>query len=332
MAMKKAGIVGAGAWGTALATVCQRAGLKTLIWAFEDEVARDINTAHENKIFLPGVPLDKNIRATNELSDLHGCDFLLLVVPTQFTRNIVQNLAKGLPLTTPLVICSKGIEIKSGKLLSDVIDEIIPDNPLLVLSGPSFAADAARGKPAAVTIAGESKACAKDITMALGQETFRPYWTDDIIGAQVGGAIKNVLAIACGIADGKGLGDSARAALITRGMAEVIAFAKAKGGRATTLMGLCGLGDTVLTCTSTQSRNYSLGKALGEGQTMEDILKSRKSVSEGVYTAKIVVRVAAKMGVEMPISNTVNAILHEGANVDEAIQGLLTRPFSEEAF
>jgi len=332
MAMKKAGIVGAGAWGTALATVARRAGLESLIWAFEEEVVSDINRAHENKIFLPGVLLDKNIRATNDLSDLHDCDFLLLVVPTQFTRSIVEKLAQGLPKTTPLVICSKGIEIKSGKLLSDVIDEIIPDNPLLVLSGPSFAADAARGKPAAVTIAGESKAVAKDITMALGQETFRPYWTDDIIGAQVGGAIKNVLAIACGIADGKGLGDSARAALITRGMAEVIGFAKAKGGRATTLMGLCGLGDTVLTCTSTLSRNYSLGKALGEGKTMEEILKSRKSVSEGVYTAKIVVKVAAEMGVEMPISNTVNAILHEGADVDEAIHGLLTRPFSEEAF
>ncbi len=332
MAMKKAGIVGSGAWGTALATVAQRAGLEALIWAFEEEVVRDINTHHENKIFLPGVPLDQNICATNNLNDLHGCDFLLLVVPTQFTRNIVASLAGGLSKKTPLVICSKGIEIKSGKLLSEVIDEIVPANPLLVLSGPSFAADAARGKPAAVTIAGESKACAKDITMALGQETFRPYWSDDIVGAQVGGAVKNVLAIACGIANGKGLGDSARAALITRGMSEVIAFAKAKGGRATTLMGLCGLGDTVLTCTSTLSRNFSLGKALGEGKTMEEILKSRKSVSEGVYTAKIVVKLAADLGVDMPISNAVNDILHNGADVDEAIQSLLARPFSEEAF
>jgi len=183
-----------------------------------------------------------------------------------------------------------------------------------------------------VTIAGESKTCAKDITMALGQETFRPYWTDDIIGAQVGGAVKNVLAIACGIADGKGLGDSAGAALITRGMSEVIAFAKAKGGRATTLIGLCGLGDTVLTCTSTLSRNFSLGKALGEGKTMEEILNSRKSVSEGIYTAKILVKVAADMGVDMPISNAVNDILHKGADVDSAIQSLLARPFSEEVF
>ena len=332
MAMKKAGIVGAGAWGTALATVCQRAGLETLIWAFEEDVVSDINTDHENKTFLPGVLLNKNIHATNTLSDLHGCDFLLLVVPTQFTRNIVQDLAKGLPESTPLVICSKGIEIKSGTLLSEVIDDIIPNNPLLVLSGPSFAADAARGQPAAVTIAGESKDCAKDISMALGQETFRPYWTDDIIGAQVGGAVKNVLAIACGISDGKGLGDSARAALITRGMAEVIALAKAKGGQATTLMGLCGLGDTVLTCTSPLSRNYSLGKALGEGKSMEDILKSRNSVSEGVYTAKIVVKVAEDLGVDMPICNAINDILHNGAAVDSAIHVLLSRPFSEETF
>ena len=331
MAMKKAGIVGAGAWGTALATVSRRAGLEALIWAFEKEVARDINTHHENKIFLPGVPVDKNIRATSKLNDLHGCYFLLLVVPAQFTRNIVESLAEGLSKKTPLVICSKGIEIKSGKLLSEVIDEIVPANPILVLSGPSFAADAARGKPAAVTIAGESKACAKDITMALGQETFRPYWSDDIVGAQVGGAVKNVLAIACGIAHGKGLGDSARAALITRGLSEMIALAKAKGGRAVTLMGLCGLGDTVLTCTSTLSRNFSLGKALGEGKTMEEILRSRKSVTEGVYTAKIVVKLAAEMGVDMPISNAVNDILHKGDNVDEVIHDLLSRPFSEEA-
>lgn len=332
MAMKKAGIVGAGAWGTALSTVCCRAGLETVIWAFEEEVVNDINRAHENKVYLEGVTLDEKIRATGGLADLHDCDFLLLVVPTQFTRNVIEDLAKGLPKATPLVICSKGIEIKSGKLLSEVIDTIVPDNPLLVLSGPSFAADAARGKPAAVTIAGESKETAKAITMALGQETFRPYWSDDIIGAQVGGAVKNVLAIACGISEGKGLGDSARAALITRGMAEVIGFAKAKGGKAETLMGLSGLGDTVLTCTSTLSRNYSLGVALGKGQTMEDILKSRKSVSEGVYTAKIVVKVAAEKGIEMPISAAVNAILHEGADVEDAIHGLLSRPFSEEAF
>ena len=330
--MKKAGIVGAGAWGTALATVCQRAGLETLIWAFEEEVVADINSGHENKVFLPDVPLDPAIKATNNLADLGDRDFLLLVVPTQFTRNIVSDLAKSIPANVPLVICSKGIEIKTGKLLSEVLDEIVPDNPLAVLSGPSFAADAARGKPAAVTIAGESKDCAQAIGLAIGQPTFRPYWTGDIIGAQVGGAIKNVLAIACGISDGKGLGASARAALITRGMSEMIQFAKAKGGQATTLMGLCGMGDTVLTCTSTLSRNFSLGKALGEGESMEDILAKRKSVSEGVYTAKIVVKVAEEHKLDMPICATVNSILHEGAEVDNAIHDLLTRPFSEEAF
>jgi len=330
--MKKAGIVGAGAWGTALATVCQRAGLETLIWAFEEEVVADINSGHENKVFLPDVPLDPAIKATNNLADLGDRDFLLLVVPTQFTRNIVSDLAKSIPANVPLVICSKGIEIKTGKLLSEVLDEIVPDNPLAVLSGPSFAADAARGKPAAVTIAGESKDCAQAIGLAIGQPTFRPYWSGDIIGAQVGGAIKNVLAIACGISDGKGLGASARAALITRGMSEMIQFAKAKGGQATTLMGLCGMGDTVLTCTSTLSRNFSLGKALGEGESMEDILSKRKSVSEGVYTAKIVVKVAEEHKIDMPICATVNSILHEGAEVDNAIHDLLTRPFSEEAF
>jgi len=332
MQMKNAGIVGAGAWGTALATVCQRAGLDTLLWAFEKEVTEDINARHENKIFLPGIKLDPKIKATSSLSDLGDRDFLLLVVPTQFARNIVADLAPHIGKNVPLVICSKGIEIKTGKLLSEVLEEIVPDNPLAALSGPSFAADVARGKPAAVTIAGEDKEGARAIGMAIGQPKFRPYWSGDLTGAQIGGAVKNVLAIACGIADGKGFGDSARAALITRGMSEMVHFAKAKGGQAGTLMGLCGLGDTVLTCTSTLSRNFSLGKALGEGQTMEDILKNRKSVSEGVYTAKIVVKLAQDFGFEMPISAAVNAILHEGADVDETIKALLTRPFSEEEF
>jgi glycerol-3-phosphate dehydrogenase (NAD(P)+) len=332
MAFKKVGIVGGGAWGTALATACQRAGLDTLIWAFEKEVADDINAAHENEIFLPKVTLDPAIKATNNLADLSDRDFLLLVIPTQFTRSIVADLAPHIAADVPLVICSKGIEIKTGKLLSEVLDEIVPDNPLAALSGPSFAADVARGKPAAVTIAGEDKDCAKAIGMAIGQPTFRPYWSGDLIGAQIGGAIKNVLAIACGIAEGKGFGASAGAALITRGMAEMVHFAKAKGGEASTLMGLCGLGDTVLTCTSTLSRNFSVGKALGEGQTMENILKNRKSVSEGVYTAQIVVKLAEEFGFEMPICQAVNAILHEKADVDKTIQKLLTRPFSEEEF
>lgn len=332
MNLKKAGIVGGGAWGTALSTVCLRAGLDTLLWAFEEEVSSDINSAHENKIFLPGVPLDKGIKATSSLSDLADRDFLLLVVPTQFTRNVVSELAGHLKPEVPLVICSKGIETKTGMLLSEVLGEVVPDNPLAALSGPSFAADVARGKPAAVTIAGEDKKCARAIGFALGQPTFRPYWTGDLIGAQIGGAIKNVLAIGCGIADGKGFGASAGAALITRGMAEMVSFAKAKGGEPSTLMGLCGLGDTVLTCTSTLSRNFSLGKALGMGKTMEEILKSRKSVSEGVYTAEIVIKLANDFGFEMPICAAVNAILHEGADVDETIQGLLTRPFSEEEF
>lgn len=332
MDLKKAGIVGGGAWGTALSTVCQRAGLDTLLWAFEEEVSTDINVAHENKIFLPGVKLDEGIKATSDLADLADRDFLLLVVPTQFTRNVVSDLAGHISRDVPLVICSKGIETKTGMLLSEVLDEIVPDNPLVALSGPSFAADAARGKPTAVTIAGEDKNCAKAIVFALGQPTFRPYWSGDLIGAQIGGAIKNVLAIGCGIAEGKGFGASAGAALITRGMAEMVLFAKAKGGEPSTLMGLCGLGDTVLTCTSTLSRNFSLGKALGEGKTMEEILKNRKSVSEGVYTAEIVVKLAKEFGIEMPICAAVNAILHEGADVDETIQGLLNRAFSAEEF
>ncbi|HXV73321.1 MAG TPA: NAD(P)H-dependent glycerol-3-phosphate dehydrogenase [Sphingomonadales bacterium] len=326
----KAGIVGAGAWGTALAAVCRRAGLDTLVWAFEPEVAAEINGAHENKTFLPGIPLDPAIRATHETARLMDRDVLFLVTPAQFTRGVVEKL-EGIPSSVPLVICSKGIEAKSGKLMSEAVREARPKNPLLVLSGPSFAADVAKGKPTAVTLAGEDHDLVHALGGAFGLPAFRPYFAGDIVGAEVGGAIKNVLAIACGIALGKNLGDSARAALITRGLAEMIRFAKARGGKAATLMGLCGLGDTVLTCSSLQSRNFSLGVAIGEGKKAKEILAERKGVTEGVATAAVVARLAKELSLDMPIALAVNAILHEGADVDAAIEALLRRPFSEEA-
>lgn len=328
---KKTGIVGAGAWGTALASVCSRAGLDTLLWAFESEVTDAINSEHENKIFLPGIPLDHTIKAVSDLAELKACDVLFLVTPAQFTRATVEKLSDLSP-SIPLVICSKGIEIKTGLLMSEVIQETAPHNPLLVLSGPSFASDVAAGKPTAVTLASQDFHLAQDLGLTFGLPTFRPYFANDIVGAEVGGAIKNVLAIACGIASGKNLGESARSALITRGMAEMIRFAKAKGGRAITLMGLCGLGDTVLTCTSLQSRNFSLGVALGKGEKVSNVLAGRKSVTEGVPTAAVVARLAREFKLDMPITATVNSILHEGASVDTEIEALLHRPFSEEAF
>lgn len=330
--MKKAGIIGAGAWGTALAAVCARAGLEPLVWAREQEVADAINTAHENKLFLPGVRLDEKIRATNDFADLKPCDFLFLVAPAQFTRSVLKDLKPHIRGNAPLVICSKGIEAKTGKLLSEVVEKVAPGHPVLVLSGPSFAAEVASGKPTAVTLAGRGEELVHEIGRAFGGPGFRPYWTGDVIGAQIGGALKNVLAIACGICIGKGLGESARAALITRGLSEIIRFAKAKGGRATTLMGLCGVGDLVLTCTSEQSRNTSLGVAVGKGKTVKEIMAERKSVAEGVHTAPVVVELAAGMKVEMPIAEAVNDILHQDADVDHAIAGLLNRPFSEETF
>jgi glycerol-3-phosphate dehydrogenase (NAD(P)+) len=329
--MTKAGIVGGGAWGTALSTVCQRAGLDSLLWALEPEVAKNVNQRHENRAFLPGVSLDPTIRATNALADLAERDVIFLVTPAQFTRNVLTGF-KALPKGVPLIVCSKGIEAKTGKLMSEVVKEAAPNNPLLVLSGPSFAADVARGKPTAVTLAGRDETLVQRVGMAFGLPTFRPYFADDVIGAEVGGAIKNVLAIACGIALGKQLGDSARAALITRGLSEMIRFAKAKGGKAATLMGLCGLGDTVLTCTSLQSRNFSLGKAIGEGKKAKDILAARTSVTEGVYTAGILAKLAAEMKLDMPIALAVNAILHQDADVDAETESLLHRPFVAETF
>jgi len=327
----KAGIVGAGAWGTALATVCRRAGLDTLVWALEPEVADDINQRHANRAFLPGIPLDAAIRATGNLTRLADRDLVFLVAPAQFTRSVLTKLA-GVPSHVPIVICSKGIEAKTGKLMSEVVREALPENPLLVLSGPSFAADVAKGKPTAVTLAGKDQKLVHDVGLAFGLPTFRPYFADDVIGAEVGGAIKNVLAIACGIALGKSLGDSARSALITRGLSEMIRFAKAKGGKAITLMGLCGLGDTVLTCTSLQSRNFSLGKAIGEGKKAKDILAARTSVTEGVATAQVVARLAGEFKLDMPIALAVNAILHQDADVDAEIEALLHRPFIAETF
>ena len=329
-AIETIGIVGAGAWGTALAQVAARAGRSVTLWAREPEVADSINTARENSLFLKGVPLDSSIRATNQLSDLAGVDALLLVTPAQFLRPTLAELSVHLPQTTPIVLCSKGIEQGTGLLMTEVCAAVVGEHPLAVLSGPTFAAEVAKGLPTAITMACADEALGAKLSAAIGLPTFRPYGSADVIGAEVGGAVKNVLAIACGIAEGKQLGENARAALITRGFAEMIRFGKAKGAQYETLAGLCGLGDLILTCSSTQSRNMSLGFAIGQGRRMNDILAERKTVAEGAYTAPVLLETAQKLNVDMPITEAVVQLLYHDADVDTVIRDLLNRPFRPE--
>jgi glycerol-3-phosphate dehydrogenase (NAD(P)+) len=329
--MQSIGIIGGGAWGTALGLVALRAGRAPLLWAREPEVVAAINGGHENPLFLPGVALDPRLRATAELADAAANDLLLLAVPAQHLRAAATALAPHLKPGTPIVICAKGIEEGTGALLSEVAAEAMPQAPVALLSGPTFAAEVAAGFPTAITLAASEAALGQRLVKSLGSRAFRPYYTDDVAGAQIGGAVKNVIAIACGIVVGRKLGDNARAALITRGLAEMARLALAKGGRAETLMGLSGLGDLTLTCTSLQSRNCSLGVALGEGKRLEDILAARRSVAEGVSSASAAAALAQRLGIDMPIVAAVDAILHRGAAIDGAIEALRSRPFRSEA-
>ncbi len=328
--MERIGVVGGGAFGTALATAAQRAGRSVVIWAREAEVVAAINGEHENTVFLAGVSLDQAIRATGDLAEVAATDALMLAVPAQFMRSVAGELAPHVPAGRPVVICAKGIERGSAALMSEVLAEVLPEAAVAVLAGPTFAGEVARGHPAAVTLASADADLGRRLVAALGTRTFRPYLSDDLIGAQIGGALKNVLAIACGIAEGRGLGANARAALLTRGFAEMARLGRAKGARLETLAGLAGLGDLVLTCTSLQSRNMSLGVHLGQGRQLDEILAERTSVAEGVAGAESASQLARRLGVEMPISTAVDGILNHFADIDASINGLLDRPFTAE--
>ena len=328
--MERIGIIGAGAWGTALALAARRAGREVVLWARDPDLAREIETRHQNPRYLPDIPLDEEIRATAELAEAAACDALLLVTPAQALREIATELAPHLAPARPLVVCSKGIERDSGRLMTEVLAEVLPGRAVAVLSGPTFAIEVARGRPTAVTLAAEDAALGAVLVKALGSRTFRPYLSGDIVGAQIGGAVKNVIAIACGIVAGRGLGDNARAALITRGLAEIVRLGRAKGARPETLMGLSGLGDLTLTCTSGLSRNYALGVALGDGETLDALMAGRRGVAEGVFSAGAAVALAETLGVRMPISGGVDAILNQGAPIEAAIEALLARPFRAE--
>ena len=327
--MQTIGILGAGAWGTALAFTARQAGRDVRIWALEPEVAGALSAGNGNPAYLPGLELPA-LPASTDLAFLAGCDAILSVVPAQHARGVFTDLKAHVAPGTPVLLCSKGIEKSTLSLMTDVLDETIPQAVPAVLSGPSFAADVARGLPTAVTLACADKRLGEALMQAIGRPTFRPYWSNDLIGAEIGGAVKNVLAIACGIVEGLELGKSAHAALISRGFAEMTRLAVAMGGQASTLAGLCGLGDLVLTCSSVQSRNMSFGKALGEGRTAEEILGERNSVTEGVATAPALMALAEQQGVDMPICRAVDDILSGRASLDSAITALLSRPFTQE--
>lgn len=331
MALQSVGIVGAGAWGTALAVTSRRAGRDVLIWAYEPETLAGINQNHRNEAYLPGVKLDRCIEATARLNEVANCDLLLMAMPAQHVRKIAGEIAPYLRPEQPLVLCSKGIEQATGRLISQVVEEVVPKPQIAVLSGPSFAAEVARGLPAAVTLASSEEALGRALSYALSHPPFRCYWSDDVIGAEIGGAVKNVYAIAAGIVAGKKLGASAHAALVTRGFAEMVRFGAALGARRETLTGLSGLGDLVLTCGSPQSRNMSLGIELGKGKSLEEVLGKRLAVTEGVYTASALVEMAAARGIDMPIAQAVHAVISGLATVDEAIEALLARPLRAEA-
>jgi glycerol-3-phosphate dehydrogenase (NAD(P)+) len=318
------GVVGAGAWGTALAATLAGNGPVT-VWAREAEVVAAINTARENPVFLPGIALPDAITATADLAGVAACDIVLLVVPAQHLRAVLASTA--LPAATPLVLCAKGIEAGSHQLMVEVAQDLVP-NPIAVLSGPSFAGEVAAGKPCAITLACADAALGERLVAAMARPMFRLYQSDDVIGAEIGGAVKNVLAIACGVVHGAGLGLNARAALIARGFAEMTRFGIARGARAETLAGLSGLGDLVLTCNSENSRNFRLGVGLGQGRALAELLAG-PAVAEGAATAPVLVAAAQATGVEMPISQAVAALL-AGAPVAETISALLSRPLRAE--
>ena len=323
MSVERLAVIGGGAWGTALAQVVATGGRDTLLWAREPEVVDAVNSSHENPVFLAGQKLDPAIRATGDLAELGGADAWLVVTPAQHMAGVLEAAPD---CGKPMILCSKGIDERSGRLLHDVARDACPGAQVAVLSGPSFADEVAAGRPTAVTLAAEDGALGEALRQRIALPNFRIYLSDDVIGAEIGGAVKNVLAIACGVVAGKGLGENARAALIARGFAEMTRFGVDCGARRETLAGLSGLGDLVLTCSSTSSRNFSLGKGIGEGRSPAELLADRRTVAEGAFTAPVLARLATERGVDMPIVAAVDGLLAGRFSVDQLLEQLLARP------
>ncbi len=326
------GVIGGGAWGTALASLCATNGVATTLWAREESVIRAINERHENTDFLPGARLPKGLKAAQSLGMAAKNEALLFVVPAQFARPVLADLRAGADgRAVPVALCSKGIERSTGMLMTEVLAEVWPEAEPAVLSGPSSARDVALGLPTAVTLAAGDPELGARWVATVGAPHFRPYLSDDLTGAELGGAVKNVLAIAAGVVEGRALGESARAALIARGFAEFQRLGVALGARPETMAGLSGLGDLILTASSPQSRNMSLGVELGKGRALADILAERNTVSEGVATAGAIHALAVKAGADAPICEAVAALVAGDMTVDEIIAALLSRPFKTEA-
>lgn len=325
--MSQVGVIGAGAWGTALAQMLASDGREVVLWAYETEVVQAINADRRNPLYLPSATIAPTIRATGDLSELAGFGTVLVVTPAQVLGKVLSGLSAA---PRDLVLCSKGIEAGTGRLMNDVAREAAPGSAVAVLSGPTFAHEVAAGLPTAVTLAcSGGRAQWERLAPAIARPAFRPYYSDDVTGAEIGGAVKNVLAIACGVVEGLALGQNARAAIISRGFAEMLRFGEALGAEAETLSGLCGLGDLVLTCSSTSSRNFSLGKALGEGARAADLMADRRTVAEGAFTAPVLADLAAARGIAMPIVDAVDAIL-KGAGARAVVAALLARPLRAE--
>lgn len=329
--MKKIGVIGAGAWGTSLAIAAKRAGREVIIWAFEQDVVKAINEKHENTSFLSGIKLDPGIAATTDMSMALNADGVLMVAPAQHVRAVCEMAKASWKPGTPIILCSKGVEKNTLLLMSEVAEEVLGDiAPIAILSGPTFAKEVANAMPTAITLACADAELGQRLIDGLASKTFRPYYSGDIIGAQLGGAVKNVLAIACGIVEGRGMGDNARAALITRGLAEIVRLGKVLGADPMTLMGLSGLGDLTLTCNAMQSRNFSLGYELGQGKTLAEVLSERNTIAEGVPSSTSVVELAQKHQIDMPLCQAVYAILNVEADLDSIVMGLLSRPLNVE--
>jgi glycerol-3-phosphate dehydrogenase (NAD(P)+) len=326
MSNMKIGVIGAGAWGTALAQVAAAGDDAVLLWAYESDVVASINDDRVNSLYLPGIALGEGIKATGDMDALAICDVLLVATPAQHLRTLLA----GAPVGKPLVLCAKGIEADTGLLMSDAAAQVHPASTIAVLSGPTFAHEVAKGLPTAVTLACADAALGQAIAARLARPGFRPYLSDDVIGAEIGGAVKNVLAIACGVTQGAGLGLNARAALISRGFAEMVRFGLSRGARPETLSGLSGLGDLVLTCSSTNSRNFALGEGLGKGQSANELLANRRTVAEGAFTAPILRDIARGSGIEMPIVEAVCTLLEGRAPIAQVIDALLARPLKPE--
>jgi glycerol-3-phosphate dehydrogenase (NAD(P)+) len=328
MSFNHIAVIGAGAWGSALALTCARAGRQVTLWEGNAANAEQLAKKRES-LYLPGVRLDERIVLAADIAEAAKAEAILLVVPAQAVRAVATVLSRLIAERTPIIVCAKGIERGTKKFMSEVIAECAPQATMAILSGPSFAADVARGMPTAVTLAAGDGALAGELAQAVSSTTLRPYHSTDIRGVEIGGAAKNVLAIASGIVTGRALGFSAAAALTTRGFAELTRFGRAYGAKPETMMGLSGLGDLILTCTSPQSRNFSFGINLGRGQKPDDIHRTT-GLAEGVFTAPVLLEMARDRHVDMPISSAVAALLDGAMSVDAAIESLLTRPLKAE--